>query len=71
MKITHLRIYKPDGEMLEFERGEETKEGAIDSIDIMVEPWGVFPRIRYEVQKGKTVAVEAAFVGFPYSYRSL
>lgn len=56
--------------MLEFERGESSKEGAINSIDIMVESWGVFPRVKYEIQKGKKTAVEACFIGFPYSYRS-
>lgn len=71
MQITHLRIYKPDGEMLEFERGEDTKEGVIDKIRLISEDGiPMHPFIRYEIQKGKTEAVEAHFIGFPYSYRS-
>ncbi len=71
MKITHLRVYKPDGELLEFAVGDNSKEGFIDEIclfdDGHVEP---HPRVTYERQKGKRNAVEAHFVGFPYSYRS-
>lgn len=70
MQITHLRIYKPDGEILEFERGQDTQEGAIYQIRLISEDGiPMHPFIRYEIQKGKNAAVEAHFIGFPYSYR--
>lgn len=37
-KITVLRAYKPDGDILEFSVGDRTKEGTIERIDILAIP---------------------------------
>ena len=70
-RITDLRVYKPNGEILSFQVGENTMEGAIDEITISDDGHQpCHPRVRYEIQRGRKYVVETRFVGFPYSYRS-
>jgi len=61
-KISKLRIYKPDGEILEFEVGDKTKEGKIKCVEVM--EFAIHPNVPKIVYSNGT---EARFYGFPYA----
>lgn len=65
-KITHLRLYKPDGQMLEFKVGETTGEGYTGKI----EQFDSIFTVTYYTEKGKSrIKSYARFSHFPYAVR--
>ncbi|MGY3406075.1 hypothetical protein ACVWZV_002188 [Bradyrhizobium sp. GM5.1] len=62
MKTKRLRIYKPDGERLDFEVGDASEEGKITKIEIWVKGDRRVPKVTYE-NGGITT-----FENFPFCY---
>lgn len=70
MKITHINIYRPDGQVLDYELGEKVNnDESIDEIYLSIDNGGLHPVFKLKKKEEEFKMVELHFVGFPFKYR--